>query len=207
MTRDLALALAVFAVSNTFQPGPNNVVLMASGLNFGFARTVPAILGLTTAFCAMMLAVGFSLAAVFEMFPLFHVVLQVASVVYLLYLAWRVAHADPRAGHAGEQPLSFVQGAVIILLNPQGWIFATSFVAAYLQRSDLIASVATLTVICGLARLAGACAWALFGSSLRNLLSNARAVRKLNVAMALLMVASLWPIVADLVRRTLVVIG
>ena len=203
MTFELIVSLAIFALSTTLQPGPNNALLMAQGLNFGMWRTLPAILGLSLGFVAMMLSVGFGLAAVFNVFQALHTLLKLLSVIYLLYLAWRVANASPRIGEAGARPMSFSEGIGVICLNPQGWVFATSFVTAYLVRSDLIQSVMTLTAVCGLARFTGASAWALFGASLRQLLKSPRAVRTLNITMAVLMVASLTPIVTDLATELL----
>ncbi len=199
MTADHVLALAVFCLSITLLPGPNNALLMASGLAHGFARTLPAIVGLCTGFAGMIVAVTLGLGALLEAFPALDRLLKVAGIAYLLYVAWRMTQAVPRAGASSGKPLSFAEGIGTMCLNPQGWVFIMSYVTAFVVRAEPLTSLVVLTVVCTSARLAGACFWALSGAWLARILTSPRAVRTFTLAMAALMVLSLWPIVRGLV--------
>lgn len=200
MFSDLGLSLALFSVSIMFQPGPNNALFMAQGVNFGFRRTLPAVAGLTAGFATILVCCIFGLSALFGMFPLMHTVLKVLSIVYLVYVAWRIATAAPRAGDDSGTPLSFAEGFVTLCISPQAWVFATSFVTAYLVPARVFESAVLLLAVCVPMRFLGASTWAMFGHVLRPLFKMPRALRAFNVAMAAVLVACLWPIAADLWR-------
>lgn len=199
MTLDLVLALALFAVSITLQAGPNNMLLMISGLNFGLTGSLPIIAGFTTGFAGMLLLSSLGIAGLFALYPPLYTVLKALSVVYLLYIAWRVASASPR-GVAAVPPraFTFADGFTAQTTGPQGWMFAISMVTAYAMPGSLAASVAIVVAVCSLARLIGASAWVLVGSVLRTVLKNPVVVRAFNIAMACVMVLSLSPVIADL---------
>lgn len=199
MTFDLVLALALFAVSITLQAGPNNMLLMISGLNFGLAGSLPIIAGFTTGFAGMLLLSSLGIAALFALHPPLHTVLKALSVAYLLYIAWRVASARPRG--EGEMParaFTFADGFTAQTTGPQGWMFAISMVTAYSIPGSLAASVAVVVAVCTAARLIGASAWVVVGSALRTVLKNPVVVRAFNITMACVMVLSLSPVIADL---------
>lgn len=201
MTSDIVLSLLLFSLSITLQPGPNNGLFMASGLTFGFWRTLPAVVGLTAGFTVILLSCSFGMAALFAAFPIMHTVLKALSIAYLLYIAWRIATAVPRIGGEGGRPLSFGEGFVTICISPQAWVFATSFVTAYLVPARLLESIAVLVAVCVPSRFFGGSFWAMSGHLLRPVLSSPRAVRTFNIAMALVMVVCLWPIAAELWRQ------
>src|SRR6056297_1783710 len=95
MTIDLLTALLAFAFVTVITPGPNNLMLMASGANFGFRRTVPHMMGICLGFPAMVLLVGLGVMQVFDAWPASYTILKALSIAYLLYLAWRIANAAP----------------------------------------------------------------------------------------------------------------
>ena len=133
------LALVAFAFVSSITPGPNNLMLMASGTNFGFARTVPHMLGVGIGFMLMVLLVGAGLGGVFELVPGAMLVLKVASTIYLLYLAWRIATAAPLRtadGEGGARPFTFLQAAAFQWVNPKAWTMALTAAAVYLPRDD-----------------------------------------------------------------------
>jgi len=194
------LAVAAFCVVTCFTPGPNNTMLMASGLNYGFGRTLPHMLGVALGFTGMVLAVAFGIAKVFEWVPALYVALKVVSVVYLLWLAWQIATADPRpkSGEAGGRPLTFVEAAAFQWVNPKAWIMAVGASAAYIVASAPIASVIAIATMFLVVGLGSSATWVVGGSALRRLIGNPTAIRVVNIALALLLVASLWPIVGEL---------
>jgi threonine/homoserine/homoserine lactone efflux protein len=199
MSSELFWALLVFALVTLFTPGPNNTMLMASGLNFGFRRGLPHLWGVALGFGVMVLAVGLGLGAVFAAYPAAYTVLKYAGAAYLLYLAWQIATAGPMedGGEARGRPITFLQGAAFQWLNPKGWVMAVGAVSTYAAVAPFPANMALIASLFGGLGIVSSATWLGFGTGLQRLLTSPRAVRTVNVVMALLLVASLWPILAD----------
>jgi threonine/homoserine/homoserine lactone efflux protein len=200
MSLDLILALIGFAFVTSITPGPNNMMLLASGVNFGFRRTIPHMLGIGIGFTLMVALIGFGLGEVFSRVPVIYTALKYIGAGYMLYLAWKIAHAAPLTEHGGGQgqPMTFLQAAAFQWVNPKAWVMAVSAISTYTQPDNYIASVFLISFIFGAVNLPSVSSWAAFGVAMRRLLTNPRAVRVFNITMALLLVASLWPIVDDL---------
>jgi threonine/homoserine/homoserine lactone efflux protein len=196
---DLFLALCAFAFVSSVTPGPNNLMLMASGINFGFVRTVPHMLGVGVGFVVMTLLVGLGLARVFAAWPVAWQALKWASVVYLLYLAWKVATAAPPSGDvvANSRPFTFMQAALFQWVNPKAWTMALTAVSAYVPASDPLRGLLVVAIVFGAINLPTVSAWAAMGARLRHFLSDPVRLRAFNVGAALLLVASLYPVVFD----------
>ena len=195
---ELLAAFCVFAVATLFTPGPNNVMLMASGLNFGLPRTWAHIFGVGLGFALMFLLVGLGLGALFTAWPVLYTLLKYAGAAYLLYFAWLIATAAPATeGEAARgRPLTFVEAAAFQWVNPKGWVVAVGATASYAALAAFPANIAIMTVLFALLGLLSALTWAWFGSGLRTVLRRPGAVRVFNVVMALLLVASIYPVVA-----------
>jgi len=183
MTFDLLPALAGFALVSSITPGPNNVMVMASGANFGMRRTVPHILGVGCGFVVMLLLVGLGLARLFEMFPVIRLVLTVVSALYLLWLAWKIANAAPVGSNSGRgHPFTFLQAALFQWVNPKAWMMILTGVATFTQPQDFTLSVAIVAgtfLIVGLPLISS---WNLFGAVLKNWLHRGRRLRAFNQA-------------------------
>ncbi|KOF55202.1 MULTISPECIES: LysE family translocator [unclassified Achromobacter] len=193
--------LALFALVSSITPGPNNVMLASSGLNFGFRRTVPHLLGVTLGFAFMIFLVGLGLGSVFQRIPALYTVLKYAGALYLLYLAWKIANAGAMEdGTVRGKPFTFLQAAAFQWVNPKAWVMAVGVVATYTPQAGFFANLVLATVVCGIVNLPSVGIWVAFGTALRRLLHKAWAVRAFNVTMALLLVASLYPVALDLVR-------
>jgi threonine/homoserine/homoserine lactone efflux protein len=191
------LALAAFAFVSSITPGPNNLMLMASGTNFGFARTVPHMLGVGIGFMLMVLLVGAGLGGVFALVPGAMSALKVASTVYLLYLAWRIATAAPLRsadGDGGTRPFTFLQAAAFQWVNPKAWTMALTAAAVYLPKDDRWLAVLVVALVFGVVNIPSVTVWAAAGVQLRRLFHRPQAYRAFNVAAALLLVASLYPV-------------
>ena len=197
---DAFLALLVFAFVTSITPGPNNLMLLASGVNCGLRRTLPHMLGIGIGFVVLVIAVGFGLGRVFEAFPATYTILRLVGVAYLLWLAWTLARSGPIGeGARRGRPMTFIEAAAFQWVNPKAWVMAVSAIAAYTLPDDFTASLLAVALVFGAVNLPHVSSWALFGVALRGLLTNPRSVRVFNITMALLLVASLWPIVAGLV--------
>ena len=187
MASDLAWALLGFVVVTLFTPGPNNTMLMSSGLNFGFRRGLPHLWGVALGFAVMVLAVGLGLGAVFQAIPALYTVLKYVGAAYLLYLAWQIATAGALE----------LEGAAFQWVNPKGWVMAVGAVSTYAAVATFPGNVLLITFLFGTLGILSSATWLGFGTSLRQLLKSPRTVRAVNIGMAVLLVASLWPIFAD----------
>lgn len=196
---DLLLALAVFCTVTLFTPGPNNLMLMTSGLNFGFRRGLPHLMGVVLGFSAMVLVVGLGLGAVFEAWPVLYTVLKYAGAAYLLYLAWGIATASPpeSRGESSARPIGFVQAAIFQWVNPKAWVMAVGAISTYASVAPFPLNVMIIASLFGVLGIASSGTWLGFGTALQRVLTAPRAIRVFNIVMALLLVASLYPIIAD----------
>ena len=195
MTYEQLSALVVFAFVTSITPGPNNMMLMASGANYGVRRTVPHMLGVATGFVIMAVLVGAGLVQVFDAVPALHTALKIVSVAYLLYLAWKIATAPlpTPAGRAGK-PMTFLAAALFQWVNPKAWAMALTAVTVY-APSQTIAGLTLVSVTFGVINLPAVGCWAMLGQQMRRVLTNAGRLRAFNTIMAVLLIASLYPVV------------
>ena len=195
MTYELFLALALFAFVSSITPGPNNLMLMASGANFGFRRTIPHMLGVALGFVFMVVLVGAGLVQIFDAFPVSYSALKVASVIYLTYLAWKIAHAGPtEASGSRGTPMTFLQAAAFQWVNPKAWAMALTAVTVYTPSGSGVAVVILVALVFGLVNLPSIGIWAFLGVQMRRFLTTAGRLRTFNWIMATLLILSLWPI-------------
>lgn len=194
MTWTLLFALAGFALVTSFTPGPNNLMLMASGANFGFRRSVPHMAGVGLGFGVMVLGVGIGLMRIFDAVPLVADVLTLASALYLGWLAWKVANAAPPAeARAEARPLTFLQAAGFQWVNPKAWTMATGAITLYAPARDLPSISIVAAMFMG-AALGSTATWALLGGAIRGMLDSPRRLRAFNWSMAALLIATLIPV-------------
>jgi len=197
MSTEVFLALLGYAFVTSITPGPNNLMLLASGVNFGFIRTIPHMLGVGIGFFVMLLAVGFGLGAVFTAFPALHLVLKVLGSAYLLYLAWRIATTRSLAkeGKAGTIPMTFLEAAAFQWVNPKAWVMALSAMAIYTNPDRPFLSIWIVAAAFALVNLPSVSSWAGFGTALRGFLSDPVRLKWFNIAMGVLLVLTLWPMI------------
>lgn len=197
LTQDALLALIAFAFVSSITPGPNNLMLMASGTNYGLRRSLPHMAGVSLGFVLMTALVGAGAAWVFAALPGAGTVLKAVSVGYLLYLAWRIATAGPPGeGRQGARPLTFVQAAAFQWVNPKAWTMALSAVSLYVPAEQRWSGLLVVAVVFGAVNLPSVGVWTLLGVQLRRLLDRPRALRAFNIVAAVLLVCSLWPVLS-----------
>ncbi len=199
MSVEAFTALITFAFVTSITPGPNNLMLLASGVNFGFVRTIPHMLGIGGGFLSLLLGVGFGLGAVLTAFPSLHLALKIAGGAYLLTLAWRIAMSRS-LGKAGEnpggRPMTFLQAAAFQWVNPKAWVMAVTAMAVYTNAQAPFLSVTLVAVAFAAVNLPSVSTWAGFGTALRGFLSDPVRLKWFNIAMGLLLAATLWPMLA-----------
>ena len=194
MQIEIFLALVVFAFTTSITPGPNNMMLFASGVNFGFVRTIPHMCGIGAGFLVLLLAVGFGLGALLETVPWLYTLLKFAGGAYLLWIAWKIGTSRSLGeSTAGARPMTFLQAAAFQWVNPKAWVMAVSAMATYTDAGNYTASVLLVGVAFALVNFPSVSTWAGFGSALRQWLSDPVRLKWFNISMALLLVASLWP--------------
>jgi threonine/homoserine/homoserine lactone efflux protein len=197
LTPDMLAALAAFALVSSITPGPNNLMLMASGTNFGLVRSLPHLLGVSIGFTLMLVVVGAGLGAALGAWPAGMLALKLVSAAYLLYLAWKIATAAaPSTGDGGasSRPLTFVQAAAFQWVNPKAWTMALTAMAVYVPADDRVLGVLVVSLVFGAVNLPAVGLWTAAGVQLRRLLHRPRALRAFNIAAALLLVLSLYPL-------------
>lgn len=199
MSQQLLLAFVVFAAVMYFTPGPNNVMLLSSGLTYGFRRTLPHITGIVIGMAFMIAAVGVGLGTVFIAYPLLQTVLKYAGAAYLIHLAAAIAMsgAAKSDGVIGRGPMTFWGAAVFQWINVKGWVMVIGSITAYAAIAVFPWNIVIQTVIVLVVGVPATVAWTLFGSALRPVLTSPLAVRAFNIVMAILLLASLIPVFTE----------
>ena len=201
LSLNLLLALATFSFVTSVTPGPNNLMLLASGVNFGFRRTIPHMFGIGAGCVAMVAVVGLGAGELIARNALLHAVLRMAGAAYLLWLAWAIANAAPSQGSEDESdgtPMTFWSAAAFQWVNPKAWVMALGATVSYSDPEAVTASILLIAAVFWAVSLPCISVWVLFGTGLKRLLKQPNRLRLFNMAMALILVASLWPLVADL---------
>ena len=194
MNIEIFLALLGFAFVTSVTPGPNNMMLLASGVNFGFRRTVPHMLGISVGHGVLVTTIGMGLSGLFQTVPQAMIVLKVVSVVYMLWLAWKIANAAaPEGREADGRPFSFLQAAAFQWVNPKAWAMALGAISAYAGQGGFVA-VLTIAAVFAAVNLPSVSLWAAMGEGLRGWLQSPARLRAFNWTMAVLLVASLVPV-------------
>jgi threonine/homoserine/homoserine lactone efflux protein len=195
MNYELFTTLIAFAFVSSITPGPNNLMLMSSGANFGFKRTIPHMFGVGLGFVFMLILVGVGLMQLFDAYPLSHQILKVLSVIYLVYLAFKIATAaEPQSDiQSSATPMTFLQAVAFQWINPKAWAVALSAVSIYAPARDF-KSVLLVGVIFGTVSLTTISTWTVLGQQLRHLLTDHQKLRIFNITMAALLLSSLYPV-------------
>ena len=202
---DTLLAAFLFAVTSTITPGPNNLMIMSSGLNFGIRRSVPHLLGICIGFPVMVVLVGLGFGFIFEQFPFFHEVIKLIGVVYLLYLAGLIATSMPSStGDKNTKPFNFWQAAFFQWVNPKAWIMASGAIAAYTtMASDMFTQVLIIALLFFLVAFPCVGVWLFCGAGLKQFLQNQTHQRWFNRMMGGLLAMSVLPIIYELILKYL----
>lgn len=189
------LPLATFVFVSSITPGPNNVMLTASGANFGYQRSVPHMLGISVGATFMLLLVGAGLGAAFARWPQLYTMLQWVGAAYLIWLAWKIATSGQvQTGQTKPRPFNFWQAAAFQWVNPKAWLMSVGVVAAYTSPHAYWASLCLAALVMLLVNYPCISVWTLFGSAIGRWLQSPRALQLFNMLMAGLLLLSLYPL-------------
>jgi threonine/homoserine/homoserine lactone efflux protein len=185
------LAFATYSFVMSITPGPNNVMLTASGATFGFRKTVPHILGVSAGFSVVLLAVCAGLDALFSRWPEIQTGLRWLGAAYLIYLGWRILRSGEAKAANSRKPLTLMEAAGFQFLNPKAWVMTLTAAAMFLPRElGLLAACAYMVAVMWIVNLPCITVWALFGSSLRGFLAKPTGRATFNIVMAVALAAT-----------------
>ena len=189
------LPLLGFVLVSTVTPGPNNLMVLTSGANFGLSPTIPHILGIASGFPVMIVALGLGIGALFETYPALHEILKWVSFLYMLWLAWQIVQAGrPKVEGAAAKPFTFLQAAAFQWVNPKAWAIMLGALALYTTPDgNPVIQIGLIALLFGLVCLPNGVVWALFGRAIAGFLEDDRQRFWFNVAMAVLLVVSIVP--------------
>ena len=193
-----SLAFLGFAVAASITPGPNNVMVSASAAHHGVRRTVPHILGIAVGFGAMVLIAGLGLAAPLALYPRLQWAMRTAGIAWILVIAWKTATAPPPGAGQARRPMGFMAAAAFQWINPKAWMLVIGVAGAWISAGPpLLPQVAAMAAIFLLVCIPAGLAWALLGAGAASLLRRPARLRAFNVTMAVLLVASLLPVLGE----------
>ncbi|AFH95655.1 TPA: LysE family translocator [Providencia stuartii] len=192
MNIETFISLSMFSFVTSITPGPNNIMLLASGMNFGLKRTMPHALGVSIGFLVMLIAVGMGVGALIKSSEIVYNILKYLGIAYLLWLAWKttISRSVGSAKNSNEKPLTLLEAALFQWVNPKAWMMAISGMALYTDSTNPYSSMLLVAVIFSLINFPSVTIWAMFGSELRERLKNPNVLKKFNLIMGLLLAAS-----------------
>ena len=205
MTQEQWWGAALFMVVSSVTPGPNNTMLMASGVHFGFKRTLPHLMGVQLGFGFMLFSVGMGLHAVLEQVPAFYELVRFAGVAYMAWMAYKLATAQPQVPNATmddespvalpveTRPMGFFGAVLFQWVNPKAWVMAVTIMGAYPPPGAGPGLIGALGIVYVALGLPCSSVWVGFGSALRIYLQDAFRMRVFNCTMAAALLASLYP--------------
>lgn len=194
MPFEILLALMGFAFVTSITPGPNNLMLLSSGVNYGFVRTLPHMLGISSGFSVLLICVGFGLGKLLEFYPPIFIGLKTIGGVYLLFLAYKIATSGPVGQtKSSGKPMTFMQAALFQWVNPKAWVMAISSMSAYTSPENYNLTVLIIALVFPLVNFPSVSCWSMFGRSMQGFLQDPARLKYFNFLMAALLVISLWP--------------
>lgn len=196
MTIEQLLAFSVFAFVSSITPGPNNLMLLTSGVNFGVRRTVQHALGIGAGFCFMLFCTGLGLIKLFDLYPVTYTILKILCVIYMFWLAWKILQSGrPESKDEAAKPITFIEAALFQWVNPKAWAMAITAFSVYAPSLDFWV-VVLISAVFTIVNLPSVSTWVFLGVNFRRFLSTDKRLKIFNITMALLLIASLWPILA-----------
>ena len=205
MTPEQWWGAALFMLVSSITPGPNNTMLMASGVHFGYRRTLAHLMGVQLGFGFMLIAVGLGLHTVLSQFPAFYDVVRFAGAAYMVWMAWSLASARPQfqeqaaieqSAQNEHKPLGFWGAVLFQWVNPKAWVMAVTIMSAYVPPGAGLLQIAPLGLMFAVLGFPCSSVWVGFGSALRSYLQEAFRMRVFNCTMAAALLLSLYPMLS-----------
>lgn len=202
MSFDQWLSMGLFTITMAITPGPNNAMLMASGVNHGIKSSIPHFLGVNLGFPVMVIVMGMGIGSIFDQYPIVHHIIKILGSVYLLYLAWVIGTTkESKMDKKISKPFTFLQAALFQWVNPKAWVIIAGAMATYTNQETSIYLQVILMALTFIV-LGSPCSmvWLAFGRGLKNILKSQSHLRIFNIMMALLLAASLIPVMLEWIK-------
>ena len=195
------LFVALFAFAAAITPGPNNIMLMSSGLTFGMRRTIPHMVGIAAGFLVLTVVLVLGVGAVLMAVPPFRYALLVGGTLFLCYLAYKTMTAPTDlAQRQSKRPLTFLEAAAFQFINPKGVVMAITVISSFISPDhDYFAQFLMVMMCFTLVTLMAVLCWAGFGVMIRGLIDTPLRLRVFNITMAALLIGSIMPVMAELI--------
>lgn len=193
MQTDLLLGLIIYAVATSITPGPNNLILLSSGANYGFRRTLPVMFGIVLGFSFMLIIVGAGIMQLFEAFPKTKTIMVWVSLAYTAYLAWLIGSSNAIGDAESKKVMTATQGAIFQWVNAKGWVMALSATTLY-APSNTMGAILIVSLVFAMTGIPCVSIWALAGVQVKKFLSTSARIRTFNITMACLLMLSVLPI-------------
>jgi threonine/homoserine/homoserine lactone efflux protein len=192
---ELIAAIFLFAIATSVSPGPNNIMVMSSGANYGIKQSFPMLAGICIGFPVMVITIGLGMGSIFKLYPEILIAMNIVGTLYLLYLAYLIGTASPQSiENNNSKPLTFVQAALFQWVNPKAWIMATGAVSAYVtSQSDPFNQIILIALVFFVISLPSVGVWLIFGVSLKSFMANRHKQKIFNMFMSMLLILSLLP--------------
>ncbi len=199
-TITMLISISTFTLSTVLSPGPNNIMLLSSGLTFGYKKTIPHILGVMLGFPLMVIIVGLGMGVIFEQYPIALKILKIVGILYLFWMAYKIATNSSTYSNdnSNSQPFTFIQSAGFQWVNPKAWIMAITSVSVFvIDGNSSFIQVFVIAFIYMLSGVISTNTWALGGVFLKSIIKNEKSIKIFNIIMAVLLVASVLPLVFE----------
>lgn len=187
-----------FAFVACMTPGPNNLMLLSSGLTFGYKKTLPHILGIALGYPIMFLIIGLGLGKIFEQYPIMLEVLKYIGMSYLLWMAWHIANTKGtlNQNNSNDKPFTFLQAVLFQWVNPKAWIMSVTSLATFLSTThDAFTQIILMTLITILIGIITTHSWSLGGVFLKKIITNENNILLFNRSVAVILVCSIIPFI------------
>jgi threonine/homoserine/homoserine lactone efflux protein len=182
-------ALSAFYFTMFFTPGPNNAMLTASGMKFGFTRTLPHLIGISLGHIIQIGLTCFGLANLFLVYPQVQFYMKILCFLYLLYLGWKMIGSFSSIQKKTGRPLRFYEASLFQFINPKAWSIAVTVASGFFPtKENIVVGVAFVTITAAVINLPTCSLWALFGSGLRKFVNNEKIKKLTEYLLAILLV-------------------
>ena len=197
-TLSVLLSIFSFAFVMVITPGPNNILLLSSGLNFGYKKSLPSIFGVMLGFPIMVIIVGLGIGIIFKNYPYVYYIMKIIGIIYLFYIAYQIATSNDEIKSSSvkeKKPFTFIQIVIFQWLNPKAWVMAITSTTLYVTNNNhSIIQVFIIAFIFLLMGIISTNSWTLGGVFLQNILKIKLHIKIFNIFMAVLIIVSVLPI-------------
>ncbi len=194
-------SIVVFTLTSSVTPGPNNIIILSSGLTFGYKKTIPHILGVVLGYPFMLILLGLGIGVVLEKFPIVLNILRYVGIAYLFWMAYKIVSNTSSyevTENSNKKPFSFLQSALFQWVNPKAWIMGLTVISLFVTSSEnSLIQILTIALIYALSIVIGTSLWAIGGVFLKRFLKDAKSVRFFNIILAVFLIVSVVPVMFE----------